>query len=74
MATVNVHYAKTHLSRLIQQVIAGEEVVIARANEPVVKLVLLESARPARRLGTAKGLFDVSPDFDEPLADLAEHR
>ena len=74
MATVNVHYAKTHLSRLIQQVIAGEEVVIARANEPVVELVLLESARPTRRLGTAKGLFDISPDFDEPLADLAEYQ
>lgn len=74
MKTVNIHYAKTHLSRLIKQVIEGEEIVIARANQPVVKLVLLDSARPQRRLGTAKGLFDVSPDFDEPLADFAEHQ
>ena len=50
MKTVNIHEAKTHLSRLIKEVLEGDEVVISRANQPLVKLVLLESARPARMM------------------------
>lgn len=70
MRTVNIHEAKTHLSRLIQEVLEGEEVVIARDNVPLVRLVLLDSARKQRVLGTAKGKVTVSPDFDAPLEDF----
>jgi prevent-host-death family protein len=66
MAEVNIHEAKTHLSRLLQRVIAGEEIVIARDGEPVARLVPIE--RPARRLfGSDRGLFEVPADFDAPL-------
>lgn len=74
MRIVNVHEAKTHLSRLIQEVVAGGEVVIARANKPLVRLVLLESARDVRRLGTARGLVEMTPDFDEPIEDFRDYR
>lgn len=74
MKTVTIHEAKTHLSRLIREALAGEEIVIARGREPLVRLAVLDSARADRRLGTARGLFEVSPDFDEPLADIEDYR
>lgn len=74
MKVVNVHEAKTHLSRLIQEALEGEEIVIARGNEPLVRLVLVESARPKRSLGWAKGQVTMAPDFDEPLDDFADYR
>ena len=74
MKIVNVHEAKTHLSRLIEEALAGEEIVIARGNEPVVRLVLVESARPERTRGWAKGQIRMSEDFDAPLDDFAEYR
>jgi prevent-host-death family protein len=68
MATVNVHDAKTHLSKLLERVEAGEEIVIARAGAPVAKLVPI-SARPAR--SRAPGFWEhqivVADDFDAPL-------
>ena len=74
MSQVNIHEAKTHLSRLIQEVLDGGEVVIARDNVPLVKLVLLDSAKNARILGTAKGKVTLTADFDEPLADFDDYR
>jgi antitoxin (DNA-binding transcriptional repressor) of toxin-antitoxin stability system len=74
MKIVNVHEAKTHLSRLIEDALAGEEIIIARGNEPVVRLVLVESARPQRTLGWAKGQIQIAEDFDAPLDDFAEYR
>jgi prevent-host-death family protein len=74
MKIVNIHEAKTHLSRLIQEVLDGEEVVIARGNEPVVRLVLVESARPRREPGWARGLVRIADDFDAPLDDFAEYQ
>jgi prevent-host-death family protein len=71
---VNIHEAKTHLSRLIQEALDGEEIVIARGNQPVVRLVLVESARPRRSLGWAKGQVTMAPDFDAPLDDFAGYR
>jgi prevent-host-death family protein len=71
---VNVHEAKTHLSRLLEEALAGEEIIIARGNEPVVRLVLVESARPQRTFGWAKGQIRVAEDFDAPLDDFAEYR
>jgi prevent-host-death family protein len=71
---VNIHEAKTHLSRLIQEAVDGEEIVIARGNEPLVRLVLVESARPERSTGWAKGQVTMAPDFDAPLDDFASYR
>jgi len=73
MKTVNVHDAKTHLSRLLRRVAAGEEVVIAKAGRPVARLVPVKAGRP-RVLGSDRGSFTVPGDFDAPLPDelLAE--
>lgn len=66
---VNVHAAKTQLSKLIERAIAGEEIVIARDSEPVVKLVALEKAEPRRQFGALKGELVVPDEFFEPLPD-----
>jgi prevent-host-death family protein len=64
---VNVHVAKTHLSRLLERVAMGEEVIIAKAGKPVAKLVPLDAPPKRRKLGSAKGEFTVPDDFNEPL-------
>jgi prevent-host-death family protein len=68
MGTFNVHDAKTHLSRLLRRVEAGEEIVIARGGRPVARLVSVETARE-RVLGRDQGAFHVPEDFDAPLPD-----
>jgi prevent-host-death family protein len=68
MSTVSVHEAKTHLSRLLQQVEAGEEVVIARAGEPVARLVPVGPKLP-RLPGRLKDAIVIREDFDAPLPD-----
>jgi prevent-host-death family protein len=66
---VNIHEAKTHLSKLLGRVALGEEIVIAKAGTPVAKLSPLR-ARPARRTpGSAKGKLWMAPDFDAPLPE-----
>lgn len=79
MTIVNVHEAKTNLSRLIEQALRGEEVVIARNGVPTVKLVQVEAAaesKPKREPGQLAGLFvEIDPDWwkpDDELADLFE--
>ena len=67
MSIYNVHAAKTHLSRLIERACAGEEVVIARNNEPVVRLVPVEQSEPRKQFGSMKGLIEIGPEFFEPL-------
>ena len=62
---VNMHEAKSTLSRLVEEAAAGEEIVIARAGEPVARLVAIE--RQPRRLGRWKGRVQISRDFDAPL-------
>ncbi len=64
---VNIHEAKTHLSRLLEKVAMGEEVIIAKAGKPVAKLVALAEARPKFQFGSAKGEFVVPDDFNDPL-------
>lgn len=68
MRTVNIHEAKTHLSRLVEEAAEGEEIIIAKAGKPIVKLV---SARaPAGiRFGLLAGKGSVPDDFDRPLPD-----
>lgn len=65
---VNIHEAKTHLSRLLQRVAAGEEVTIARSGVPVARLVAAEPANQ-RPLGFAHGEVWIADDFDAPLPD-----
>jgi prevent-host-death family protein len=63
---VNIHEAKTNLSRLIESAVKGEEFIIARAGKPLVKVVPLTAIeKPPRRLGTLAGQFLVPDDFDE---------
>ncbi|MYK58864.1 MAG: type II toxin-antitoxin system Phd/YefM family antitoxin [Rhodospirillaceae bacterium] len=70
MATVTVHAAKTHLSKLIKRVEAGEEIVIARGDRPVVRLVpYAAKVDKSKGFGSMKGLIDVGPEFFEPLPD-----
>ena len=78
MATFNIHEAKTHFSRLVDQAAAGEEVVIAKAGKPVAKLVSIkpgtDAPKPKRPLGLFEGKYKIPDDFDAPLPDdlLAE--
>jgi prevent-host-death family protein len=69
VATYNMHDAKSNLSRLVDRVAAGGEVVIAKAGKPAARLVPLAGSVSAkkRRLGIAAGKFSVPDDFDEPL-------
>ena len=67
MTIVNVHEAKTHLSRLLERVEAGEEVVLARSGKPVARLVPL--IRTRRHPGGLKGKLRIRRDFDAPLPD-----
>lgn len=66
---VNIHEAKTHLSRLLEQALAGDEVIIKKAGKPLVRLTPVASAPAPRRLGTAKGQITIADDFDDPLPD-----
>ena len=67
MKTVNVHEAKTHLSRLLERVRAGEEIVIAKGGEPCARLVPLETRPPRRAPGTLKRQVVVRKAFFDPL-------
>jgi prevent-host-death family protein len=69
MKQVNIHRAKTHLSRLLEEVSAGEEITIAKAGKPLAKLVPLTPARRARKPGFLKGRIRIAADFDAPLPD-----
>lgn len=71
MPTVNIHEAKTHLSRLVERAARGETFVIAKAGRPMVKLVPIGLDEPARpkRLGFLEGMFKVPDDFDTMSED-----
>ena len=71
MRQVNVHEAKTQLSRLLEEVEAGERVVIARAGRPVAVLTAFRPAARRRRLGLFAGEATLRDDFDELPADIA---
>ncbi len=72
MTTYTIHTAKTNLSRLLEQACAGEEVIIARDREPLVRLVPIKTASPRRVFGAMRGKAMVTDAFFEPLspADL----
>jgi prevent-host-death family protein len=68
MKTVTIHQAKTNLSRLIEKACRGEEIVIARGSEPVVRLVPVSDTKGHRQPGALRGKLRVGPEFFEPLS------
>jgi prevent-host-death family protein len=66
---VNMHEAKTSLSKLVERARRGEEIVIARDGEPVVRLVAIKRVRGQRPAGAYAGQITIGPDFDAPLPD-----
>lgn len=74
MNQVSIHEAKTHLSRLIQRALDGEEIIIARRNEPLVRLQVIREQQPVRRFGGLKQLVEaMGPSFDDELEDFADY-
>lgn len=69
MKSVNVHEAKTHLSRLLERVAAGEEIVISKAGKPMAKLTPLAEPQTDRIAGLDKEILRIPDDFDAPLPD-----
>lgn len=69
---VNIHEAKTHLSKLLERVSQGEEVVIAKAGKPVARLVAIKPKRVTRPIGTAKGAFVLPDDFNDPWPEIEQ--
>ena len=71
MKTVNVHAAKTHLSALLDEAAAGEEIIIAKAGKPVARLTALPPSKMGLVLGSMHGKIQMRDDFDDPLpADI----
>ena len=69
MEIVTVHKAKTQLSELLVRVEAGEEIILARGNQPIAKLVPLNPHSKQREFGVLRGLISVGPEFFEPLPE-----
>jgi prevent-host-death family protein len=69
MPTVTIHKAKTNLSRLIMQACQGEEIIISRGSEPLVRLVPIIEASGSRKPGALRGKVKVLPSFFDPLPD-----
>ena len=69
MQAVNIHHAKTHLSRLVDEAARGREIVIARAGKPVARLVPLSESPRKKKFGLLKGRIRIAADFDAPLPD-----
>lgn len=69
MQTVNIHQAKTNLSKLVDAVMHGEEFIIAKAGKPAARLVPITLAKTIRKPGALKGKIKISADFDAPLPE-----
>jgi prevent-host-death family protein len=76
MPQFNIADAKSHFSELVKKALTGEDVVIARDNKPILRLVPVKKVTgQGRNPGSAKGkILYIAPDFDEPLTDFAEYR
>lgn len=70
MTTVNIHEAKTHLSKLLRRVMNGEEIIIARAGKPVAVLSPYQAPPETRQPGNDKGLVVIHENFDDPLPEF----
>ncbi len=73
MTTVNMHEAKTHFSKLVARVQAGERITIARAGKPVADLVPHSERTAKRPIGIDRGLVLVGPDWDDPIPEFEEY-
>ncbi|RXZ36931.1 type II toxin-antitoxin system Phd/YefM family antitoxin [Oxalobacteraceae bacterium CAVE-383] len=69
MQTINIHDAKTNFSRLVDAAAGGEEIIIAKAGIPTVRLVSIKPPKVLRRFGGLKGKVRIAEDFDAPLPD-----
>jgi len=71
---INIHEAKTHLSRIVEEVAAGAEVIIAKAGKPMARLIPLTGVKRPKKLGLLKGKIKIPDDFNSPLPEdvLAE--
>jgi prevent-host-death family protein len=69
METVTIHTAKTTLSQLLARVEAGEEIILARGNQPIAKLVPYQAPPTRRRFGALRGIISIGPAFFEPLPE-----
>ena len=69
MQTINIHEAKTHLSKLVEEVSKGQEIVIAKSGKPMARLTGISPAKPIRKPGFLKGKIRIAEDFDAPLPD-----
>lgn len=67
--TVNIHEAKTHLSKMLQRVAIGEEIIIAKAGKPIARIIPFEQKPTQRVPGSAQGKIWIAPDFNAPLPD-----
>lgn len=71
MRQVTIHEAKTHLSRIIEEVLQGEDIIIAKGKNPIVRIVPLSPRKPPRKAGGARGVIvKMADDFDAPLSDF----
>lgn len=70
MIQVNIQMAKRHLSKLLEKVEKGEEIIITKRDRPIAKLSTIEGIRQERRIGTAKGTVKIADDFDAPIEDF----
>ena len=71
MAIFNIHEAKTHFSKLLERVLTGEEVIIAKAGKPIARLLPYNKETPAPRVpGIDKGKVIINPEFDDPLTEF----
>ena len=66
---INIHEAKTHLSRIVEEVAAGEEILIAKAGRPMARMSPIAAGVKKKRLGLLKGRIKVAADFNAPLPD-----
>jgi prevent-host-death family protein len=70
VTTVNIHEAKTHLSKLLRRVMNGEEIVIAHAGEPIAVLSPIQKLPESRQPGNDRGKVVIHDDFDDPLPEF----
>ena len=70
MITVNIHEAKTNFSKLVDAVMHGEEIIIAKAGKPAAKLVPIAAVKPKRKPGSLKGKIKISKDFNASVIDI----
>ncbi len=69
MHTVNIHEAKTHLSKLVEEVSKGQEIIIAKSGKPMAKLTGISPAKPIHKPGFLKGKIKIADNFDAPLPE-----